>query len=382
MRRFRPDSVAAKVAGALRQMAEEAGPGARLPSVRTLRSDLNISHAPLEAALGQLEREGVIERRQGAGVFVKERITVSRCAIIFDSHFLYGGGLSPFWPLLLRALMTAGVERGWEPVLHLPLAGSYLNTPDHVEKGALPMNLVNELTDGHVRGVIAIGLPQSVFNFINQFKVPISAFAGYGRRRVEMRGSIFLRMAIEAAAEDGFTGLTMLDRRSWDEEQVEATAREYGLDGKVLEVGTEGVGSFRDNLKDGYDASWLVDRESLQHSALVCGTDMVSLGLLMGLRRRGLEPRRDFGLYTHANRGSSVLLGWDDDIVSIEYDPEVVATMLFDLLEGDIRGRMPRHAELAATSPVSTGPDWCSVCRPTVRRAWERHGLDAPVSGL
>jgi hypothetical protein len=267
-------------------------------------------------------------------------------------------------------------------VVHIPLAGTYSTAPDVVEKGALPMNLVNELTDGHLKGVVAVGLPQSVFNFINRFKVPVSAFAGYGRRRVEMRSEIFLHMAMKAAEADGFSGVTILGHSSWESEVIGALAREFELDWQLLSVPGQGDGTYQDNLKDGYDASWLVDRESLQHSALLCGSDMVSQGLLMGLRRRGLEPRRDFGLYTHANKGSSVLLGWDDDIVSLEYDPEDVAVMLFDLLEGDICGRMPHHAELAETSPASTGPDWSSVCRPTVRRAWERHAPGVPVSEL
>jgi len=45
-------------------------PGARLPSARSLAADLHVSRATVESALGELEAEGLIERRMGSGSFV------------------------------------------------------------------------------------------------------------------------------------------------------------------------------------------------------------------------------------------------------------------------------------------------------------------------
>jgi GntR family transcriptional regulator / MocR family aminotransferase len=45
-------------------------PGARLPSARTLARDLAVSRNTVEAALGQLDAEGFIQRRSGSGTFV------------------------------------------------------------------------------------------------------------------------------------------------------------------------------------------------------------------------------------------------------------------------------------------------------------------------
>lgn len=48
--------------------------GARLPSARTLAADLGVSRNTVEAAYGQLQAEGFVERRVGAGTVVAESI--------------------------------------------------------------------------------------------------------------------------------------------------------------------------------------------------------------------------------------------------------------------------------------------------------------------
>ena len=49
----------------------ELGPGAGLPSVRQLASQLRINPATVVQAYRDLEQEGFVEMRQGAGTFVK-----------------------------------------------------------------------------------------------------------------------------------------------------------------------------------------------------------------------------------------------------------------------------------------------------------------------
>lgn len=60
----------------LREMigAEAGAPGGRLPPERSLAAQLGVSRRALRRALDQLEREGQILRRQGAGTFVADRL--------------------------------------------------------------------------------------------------------------------------------------------------------------------------------------------------------------------------------------------------------------------------------------------------------------------
>jgi GntR family transcriptional regulator len=53
--------------------AERLGPGAALPSFRALAEDLLVSMITVKRAYEELEREGIIYRKQGLGTFVAER---------------------------------------------------------------------------------------------------------------------------------------------------------------------------------------------------------------------------------------------------------------------------------------------------------------------
>ena len=47
-------------------------PGDRVPSVRDLSASLRINHLTVGKAYGELEREGLLEKRRGLGVFVAQ----------------------------------------------------------------------------------------------------------------------------------------------------------------------------------------------------------------------------------------------------------------------------------------------------------------------
>ncbi len=46
-------------------------PGERLPSVRQLRADYNVSQSTIERSLDKMERKGLVRRRRGSGVYVE-----------------------------------------------------------------------------------------------------------------------------------------------------------------------------------------------------------------------------------------------------------------------------------------------------------------------
>ena len=50
----------------------ELAPGAPLPSVRQLAAEVRVNPATVVQAYRELERDGLIESRQGAGTFVRE----------------------------------------------------------------------------------------------------------------------------------------------------------------------------------------------------------------------------------------------------------------------------------------------------------------------
>ena len=69
-----PNPLYAQIANRLRVAiaAGELRPGAALPSVRHLAAELRVNPATVVQAYRDLESDGFVEMRQGAGTFVRE----------------------------------------------------------------------------------------------------------------------------------------------------------------------------------------------------------------------------------------------------------------------------------------------------------------------
>jgi hypothetical protein len=59
---------------------------------------------------------------------------------------------------------------------------------------------------------------------------------------------------------------------------------------------------------------------------------------------------------THANRGAATLLGWENELTRIEYDPAEMVEALFALLHARLSGAPPagRHLILPRVLPLLT----------------------------
>jgi hypothetical protein len=85
----------------LSHMAYNLGPDARMPTFANLCEQTRVSKATLDAALGQLEAQGIIMRRQGAGIFVSSQLKRS-IALVCDPQFSLEPRLRGFWELIVR----------------------------------------------------------------------------------------------------------------------------------------------------------------------------------------------------------------------------------------------------------------------------------------
>ena len=72
------EQIAARIRVAV--AAEEFAPGALLPSVRQLATSLRVNPATVVQAYRDLEREGFVEMKHGAGTYVLEMPTARRAA--------------------------------------------------------------------------------------------------------------------------------------------------------------------------------------------------------------------------------------------------------------------------------------------------------------
>jgi GntR family transcriptional regulator len=98
--------------------AGELSPGAGLPSVRQLAGQLRINPATVVQAYRELEAEGFVEMRQGAGTFVRQLPEARRKqerlqqATAFARRMLAEAGRLRISPLELQAAIAKIMETG------------------------------------------------------------------------------------------------------------------------------------------------------------------------------------------------------------------------------------------------------------------------------
>ena len=133
----------------LADLAKQLGPGSKLPSVRDLCNQLQISQHTLENALRGLEACGLLACKHGKGIFVSSLARNRRIGLVTRWDLLASG--QPFPQMLLTALRHEGRRRGL-----LLTAYSYDPAYDPLEQG--PTRLDLDIQNGRVDALIVSGL--------------------------------------------------------------------------------------------------------------------------------------------------------------------------------------------------------------------------------
>lgn len=124
-------------------------PGEALPTEPALAAQLGISQGTLRRALAGLERQRLIERRQGIGTYVTEATSERALFHFFRAQSRYGGRVAP--TSLLHSLETVPAEAQDQRRLKLP-------------KSARIHRLMRErLVEGVPSIVETISLPEALF---------------------------------------------------------------------------------------------------------------------------------------------------------------------------------------------------------------------------
>lgn len=84
-------------------------PGERLPPESQLADDLNVAVGTLRKALASLEEEGLLERRQGSGTYVKRAPEGEAIYQFFRLELLAGGGVPSADVVALNSRRSAAV---------------------------------------------------------------------------------------------------------------------------------------------------------------------------------------------------------------------------------------------------------------------------------
>lgn len=91
-------------------LIEQNGEGGRLPPERELSERFDVARETLRRCLRELEQDGLLQRRQGAGTFVSGQPVVKQLQLLSFSEEMHGRGLVPTSELLSSRTVLAGAK--------------------------------------------------------------------------------------------------------------------------------------------------------------------------------------------------------------------------------------------------------------------------------
>ncbi len=341
----------------LATLARKLGPGQRLPTMAALSEELGISVMTLNRALSELEAQGIVVRRQGSGTYVADELSQTAIALVYDRD-VFGPDASPFCSLLLHEA-TKLAEANDEQF------NLYLTTPEIEGEPAgppIPSDLDEAIRTKRLGGVLFAGEsnPAALQWILNQgvplvalSHAPVAPFrvridhakvASMGVAELAKRGCRNIALWIPAGVGIGAVGVG----ESFDElDAFKRALEEQGLsynENLVLNrqqlsanVPATPLGS---NREQGRNAAQTVfgGAKGNWPDGVVCLDDMMALGALPEMKKLGVEVGRDVQFATHTNVGSSLLVGFGEELVLLPIDPARVADAMSQMMEALLRG--------------------------------------------
>lgn len=341
----------------LSELVHEYGPGAKLPTVLHMCDMTGVSVATLNSALSELESQKLIVRKHGVGVYVSRTLHQKSVCLICDPSFFGITGVSPFWDLLVEQ-MRQRAEVGAEAFsFHLSMP-----TTSDKREVALHDGLIQEIKSGCVQGIISVGLDKEIANWIEAQGVSNVAFAGPARYLVAIDSENVARQGAVQLIQQGCHNLAFWQsaapRRplanpagpTSESDAFADTLQTHGLafDRKLVRYGADHLGdtdavTTESVQEQGYRIATEVfssPRKALP-DGIVINDDLMTRGALIALAKLGVKAGRDVKIATHANCGSTVLMGHEEELTLVEIDPSQVVQAIFAMLETLMNGEVP-----------------------------------------
>ena len=358
----------------LATLARKLGPGQRLPTMAALSEELGISVMTLNRALSELEAQGIVVRRQGSGTYVADELSQTAVALVYDRD-VFGPDASPFCSLLLHEATKIAESNNEKFNLYLTMpeiegepAGPPI--PSDLDEAIRTKRLGGVLFAGEsnpaaLQWILDQGMPLVALSHapVAMYRVRIdhAKVAAKGAREMAKRGC--KRIALWIPAGVGIGAETV--GASFEElDAFKAALAENGVkyDEKLVlnrgqlsaNVPTTPLGS---NREQGRNAAQTVfgGAKSNWPDGVVCLDDMMALGALPEMKKLGVEVGRDVQFATHTNVGSSLLVGFGEELILLPIDPARVAGAMSEMLEALLRG------EEIGEPVVAIGPESSDV---------------------
>ena len=327
----------------LRELAQQLGPDAQLPTFRDLCRSFRVSKATLDHAFRDLEQRQVIVRRHGSGTYVSPTLGQKTVGVVLGTN-IYAEGFSPFWALLLQAARTQLQTRRYR--FHC-----YLDLPQGANLLAAHQQLEDDLAARRLDGLVAIAsISADEVNWLQKWKVPLVVVPS--RRDLDVWCATLDSMVAPGVAELAEAGcravaLLALEDSGLFAESIGRAGLEFRPDRLWTPTGAGYRGGWQGFEEFGYrtiqerwrSGSRLVD-------GLVIADDVMARGALMALREAGVAVGRDVKIAVGANKGSPLLHPYEQDMILLEYDPDELLSAATGMLETLMNGGHPPRRQV------------------------------------
>ncbi len=300
-------------------------PGSRIPPTVELAKDFNVNPETVQTALKRLMDRGLVERRRGAGTFVRKGVKGKTAAIVFGENNFTRIDRA-FFNILLKCLMRRLPAAGWN--------FRHFITTEKPEADAAFHELEKGVEDGSIRAVIEFCSNEMIKEWLLKHSgIPSSTKASY----VDFQ-NIFAQ-ALEHLLKLGRKDIAAILIE--DNERVAPQSDFEEIAARVLGAGSAAKIRFisaDSKQQDGYAAAMsLLSSSEPRPDAIISLCDSSTRGILFALLEKGVRIPQDMALITHSNKGVEIFS--HIPLSRLEVDPDKVALAMIEEIMCKIEGK-------------------------------------------
>jgi len=337
----------------IRELASSMGPGWKLPTVVEMCKSLNVAFGTLDAALTRLERQGLIERKRGSGIYVSDRIHQKTIGVVFGGD-IFSEGFSPFWSLMLLAVRQQAGDHRFTPRAFLDVAEGRDGLGGHAQ-------LMEDLESRRLHGLLLFAPLPGQAATLRSYGVPLVVLCGEDPQdpTVTMDMLAVHPLAARELAARGCRRVALMAHHALPHRPAleGELARAGAPDAEVVDWSYDtwagiipGAGT-RERLAHELARRMIAERHAAPlPDGVLSLDDTMARGLVIAMQQAGLRPGRDVHVASVVHTGSPVLDLFARELIPIEYDPARIVRAMLTMLGELTAGRTLRE------NPVLIGP--------------------------
>lgn len=336
--------------------AHRLSPGEKLPTNHEISTSLSISYETVQRAMKALAERGLVVRHKSRGTFVRKAV-LPRVIAVFCTDSVFDPQASPFSSLMAHHLSCLLHENARDMrIYYAPFPWG--------EKTKGYADLRRDLQEHRVAGVITLNrMPTELVDLAGRMSIPVVGVtvphAADNVVWIDYRD--FIHRAMRRMVKAGCRRVALVgfstDIEGMHVDELTRIASENGL----AMAPTDVKGALQDNwIERGMQMGR--DLDLSKYDGVILADDVIAVGFIRALARRGVRVPEDLRILTMWNRGSPLSLSLP--ALRYEVNLEEMARQSMRMLDQMIDGRrialpqvllkLEEPAEPADHDPISS----------------------------